>query len=407
MSAPDGGTAAARSDPRQGIGSLPLWVSLCAVAGAGCLLIPPARTLLVELGFRWAYILGVAALLSFGLTPVVMRAAFRLKVLDYPDARKMHASPTPLLGGLAVYVACGMSILANSILDAQVAAILAGAGLLVVIGFVDDLRTVPAAVKLAAQLVAAAAVIGSGVVITLFPRSLAGTGGNILLTIVWLLGITNAMNFFDGMDGLATGLSILTALFLAVVAVQTTQPFLGWVAAAVVGSCAGFLPYNFRPRRPAAIFLGDAGSTFLGFTLAALAVKGEWAESGVVDLAAPILIFWIFIFDMTYITGARIVTGRVRSFHDWIAYVGRDHLHHRLSTLLKSDRKSVLLIFLLSAAVGLAAVALRNARSVDALVLVLQAVVIAVIFSILEHANQGPRERRKEGERGTAGGASD
>lgn len=374
---------------REGIGGLPLWVGLCAVAGAAALLGPPIRDVWLGFGFRWAYILTGSALLSFGLTPVVMRTAFRLRVLDYPDARKVHASPTPLLGGIAVYVAFGMSILANSIFDAQLTAIVAAATLLVLVGILDDVRGVPAHMRLLAQLTAVGLVIGSGVIITLFPRSPGGTLGNVLLTVVWLLGITNAMNFFDGMDGLAAGLSIVTAIFLAVVAVQTYQPFLGWVAAAIVGSCVGFLPYNFRPRRPAAIFLGDAGSTFLGFTLAALAVKGEWAENNIVDIAAPVLIFWIFIFDMTYITAARIATGRVRSFHDWIAYVGRDHLHHRLAALLGSKRKSVLLIFLLSSVMGLAAVALRNARPLDAVVLVLQAAVIAVIFSILEHVGQG------------------
>jgi UDP-GlcNAc:undecaprenyl-phosphate GlcNAc-1-phosphate transferase len=375
-------------DAREGIGRFPLWASLCVVALAGWLLVPPIRTLWITAGARWAYILTVSALLGFGLTPVVMRLAQSWRVLDYPDARKVHAVPTPLMGGLAIYTAFGVSLLANSILDTQLVAIVGGATLLVLVGLLDDFRSLPAVVKLVAQLVAVAVVLNSGITIRLFSWPILGDFANGLLTIVWLLGITNAMNFFDGMDGLATGLGIVTALLLAAVAVQTYQPFLGWVAAAIVGSCAGFLPFNFRLRRPAAIFLGDAGSTFLGFTLAALAVKGDWADNSVVDLAAPVLIFWVFIFDMTHITAARILSGRVRSFHDWIAYVGRDHLHHRLAALLGSQRKAVLLIFLLALAVGLTAVALRNARTVDAILLVLQAVIIAVIVSVLEHMGQ-------------------
>jgi UDP-GlcNAc:undecaprenyl-phosphate GlcNAc-1-phosphate transferase len=378
----------APGDPRGGIAAFPLWGSLGVVLAAAGLLVPPIRSLWMDAGLRWAYVLTISALLAFGLTPVVMRAATALGVLDHPDARKIHAVPTPLMGGLAVYVAFAVSVLANSILDGQVVAILLGSTVLVVIGIVDDGRPLPAGLKLCAQLVAVVLVIGSGVILELLRWPLLGYAGNLLLTVVWLLGITNAMNFFDGMDGLATALSIVTALFLAVVAWQTFQPFLGWLAAAVVGSCLGFLPFNFRPRRAAAIFLGDAGSTFLGFTLAALAIKGEWAPNNIVDIAAPILIFWVFIFDMTYITVARVASGRVRSFHDWIQYVGRDHLHHRVAALLGSHRRAVLLILLLSSAMGLAAVALRNARTLDAILLVGQAVLLAAIFSVLEHAGQ-------------------
>jgi UDP-GlcNAc:undecaprenyl-phosphate GlcNAc-1-phosphate transferase len=153
-----------------------------------------------------------------------------------------------------------------------------------------------------------------------------------------------------------------------------------------VGSCLGFLPFNLRPHRPAAIFLGDAGSTFLGFVLAALAVKGEWAENSIIDAAAPVLIFWIFIFDMTHITVMRFVTGKVHSFREWIAYVGRDHLHHRLEALLSSRRETVFLIFSLSISMGLGAMALRNARTLEATLLIFQAAIIVVIVSILERA---------------------
>ncbi|MBI4841132.1 MAG: hypothetical protein HY803_08680, partial [candidate division NC10 bacterium] len=142
----------------------------------------------------------------------------------------------------------------------------------------------------------------------------------------------------------------------------------------------------FRPKRPAAIFLGDAGSTFLGFVLAALAVKGEWAPDNIIDIGAPVLIFWVFIFDMTHITLTRILTGKVRSFREWIAYTGRDHLHHRLEALLRSKRQTVLLIFLLSVSMGLAGMALRNARTLEAVLLTLQAAIVVVIVSILERA---------------------
>jgi UDP-GlcNAc:undecaprenyl-phosphate GlcNAc-1-phosphate transferase len=332
------------------------------------------------------YILIVSSLIAFGLTPLVIRLAHAFDVLDVPASRKVHSAPTPLLGGLAIYAAFITAILANSILDRQVGAILIGGSLLVVVGILDDILDVPAVIKLVAQLVAAAIVIGSGVAITLFPRFWFGNFLDAILTILWLLGITNAMNFFDGMDGLATGLSIVCAGFLGLFAYLSFQPFLGWFAAAIAGSCLGFLPFNFRRKGPALVFLGDAGSTFLGFTLAALAVKGDWAENNIIDIGAPVLIFWVFIYDMTYITVARILTGKVRSFRDWIAYVGRDHLHHRLASLLGSKRQAVFLVFLFAVCTGLAAIALAHASTMEAVILILQAVIIVVIFSILEHA---------------------
>lgn len=382
--------------PAEGdIARCPWWISVLVLGLAGTLLLPGVRTTWHNVyGARWAYILAVSCLISFGLTPIVIRLARFLKVLDLPATRKLHAEPTPLLGGLAIYMAFGVSILANSILDNQVVAIMVGASVLVVVGILDDVRSVPAGVKLLAQLIAVAVVINSGVVLTLFPQSVVSGAANAALTLVWLLGITNAMNFFDGMDGLATGLSIITAGFLGFFAALTFQPFMGWLAAAIVGGCLGFLPFNLRPKRPAAIFLGDAGSTFLGFVLAALAVKGEWAENNIIDIAAPVLIFWIFIFDMTHITVTRIVTGKVRSFQEWIAYVGRDHLHHRLEALLRSKRKALLLIFLLSMSMGLAAMALVKARTIEAMLLTLQATVIVVIVTILERAGNRLDRRR-------------
>jgi UDP-GlcNAc:undecaprenyl-phosphate GlcNAc-1-phosphate transferase len=365
----------------------PLWASVSLLALAAALLVYPALiTGRTVSGARWAYILVLSGMISFGLTPIVIRMAHATGILDMPASRKIHAAPTPLLGGVAVYVAFALPILANSILDAQVVAILLGATLLVLVGILDDIVEVPAAIKLLAQLVAVGIVIGSGVILTLFPWLWLGDLIDGLLTIIWLLGITNAMNFFDGMDGLATGLSIIVAGFLGLFAFLTSQPFLGWFAAAVVGSCLGFLPFNLRPRSSAAIFLGDAGSTFLGFVLAALAVKGEWAESSLVDIAAPVLIFWVFIYDMTHITVARLATGKVRSFRDWIAYAGRDHLHHRLDALLGSKRKAVVLVFAFSICMGLAAIVLVHARGFEAILLILQAVLIAGIFSVLEYA---------------------
>jgi len=375
----------------------PRWQRLLRILGClliAALLVPWVRSPWFGTGGRWLYILLLATALSYVLTPLVRHLAWRAEILDLPASRKVHAVPTPLLGGLAIHAPLCIALLANFVLDLETVAILAGGTLLVTVGLLDDRLGLPAGVKLAAQFAATAVVMAAGVTLTLFsPRSTLGLLANGGLTVLWIVGITNAMNFFDGMDGLATGLAILTAGFMGVVAFQTRQPYLGWLCIALVGACLGFLPYNLRPGRPASIFLGDTGSPFLGFTLAAVAVKGEWAENNLMDVAAPVLIFWVFIFDMVHITVARIATGRVRTFREWIDYTGRDHLHHRLAALLGSQRLAVFLIFLLTSVMGLAAIALKEARLVDALVLLLQALLVVVFVTVLEF--QGNRRGRE------------
>ncbi len=384
-------------------GPAPLWerlLRLLALLLATALLLPWVRSPWFEVGGRWLYILVLATAVAYLLTPVVRSLAWRAEILDRPAGRKLHAVPTPLLGGIAIHAAFCLALLANFILDRETVAILAGGTLLVVVGILDDRYDLPAPAKLAAQLAATAVVIGAGVTLTLFPQRSLGVVANLALTVMWIVGITNAMNFFDGMDGLATTLAILTAGFMGIVAFQTQQSFLGWLCIALVGACLGFLPYNLRPGRPASIFLGDTGSPFLGFTLAAVAVKGEWAASNFIDVAAPVLIFWVYIFDMVHITVARIATGKVHSFREWIDYTGRDHLHHRLAALMGSQRLALLLILLLSSVMGLAAIALKNARLLDAVVLLVQAVVVAVVVTMLEF--QGNR-RAQETDRSDEG----
>jgi len=368
-------------------------VSLTTTLGAAFLLLPPVQTRFYTVGFRWLYLLLVSYLVATTMTPLIRRLAVRVGAVDHPSSRKIHESTTPLLGGVAVYLAFLIAILANTaglaaplVLNEGMLGVLAGGTLLLLVGVRDDIRHVPATAKLVVQLLAATIVIWAGKLLTFFPHGLWGDTLNVLLTVLWIVGITNAFNFFDGMDGLATGLAIITAFFLGVVAFQTNQPTLGWVAVALVGAGLGFLPYNFRPKASATIFLGDAGSTFLGFTLACLAVKGNWADQNpIVSVSTPILIFGILIYDMVHTTVQRIYLGKVRTVKGYLEYVGKDHMHHRLERVLGSRTETVFIIFLLSIALGLAGVVLRNARTVDALFLLLQATIIVVVVSILEH----------------------
>jgi len=351
------------------------------------LLMPQSRNTFNEMVGRWAYVFSVSFALSFCLTPLVRWLAHKLGILDRPDARKNHQEATPLLGGVAVFCAFLAAIMINGIYSRKLEAILIAAGLLFVIGVVDDFKSIPAGVKLVGQILCAALVISFGIILHVIPDYMGTFSqvGNVALTLFWLIGITNAMNFFDGMDGMAAGLGVIISFFMGVVAFQTYQPFLGWVSVAMMGSCIGFLPYNFLKKGRATIFLGDAGSTVVGFILASVAVYGEWAEGNpVVALASPLLIFWVLIFDMVHITVDRILTGKVGNFRQWIDYVGKDHLHHRLAVVLGGQKRSVFFIYLMSICLGTSAVVLRNARSVDAFLLLVQAIVLVVLITILE-----------------------
>lgn len=347
---------------------------------------PYGKNFFFEGGFRWLYILLFSTSLSFFLTPVMRLIAQRFKILDVPAERKIHTEPTPLLGGVAIYTGVFVAFISNQVMDNQIIAILTCGTVLVLIGLINDKREIPAKVRLLIQIAVTAIIINSGIIITLFPReSLLGFTINILLTVLWVVGITNSMNFFDGMDGLATGLSIITAFFIAAIAFMGEQPILGWMAVAVLGGSLGFLPYNFRAKGPATIFLGESGSTFLGFILSALAIKGEWSENNpLVSLTAPLLIFSIFIYDTIYITVARIIDGKVRNIREWIDYVGKDHLHHRMDALLQGKKKAVILIYFLAIALGLTALLIKRATTEAALFLLLQVVIILGVITILE-----------------------
>jgi UDP-GlcNAc:undecaprenyl-phosphate GlcNAc-1-phosphate transferase len=365
------------------------------------LFMPVVRELFVLEGRRWLYILLVSFTATLALTPVMIWLGHRWGLVDEPAERRIHRDSTPRTGGLGVYLGFVGAVLVNSILADWMVAILIAGTLLLAVGIWDDARELPAWVKLLAQLVGAAIVIYSGKMLTLFPDGPVGDALNVLLTFLWIIGITNAFNFFDGMDGLAPGLAILIAFFMGVVAFDTQQPGLGWLAVAMLGACLGFFPYNFRLKGEAFIFLGDAGSTFLGFTLACLAVKGNWADNNpIVSFSNPILIFGVLIYDMIHITAERIATGKVSSVKGWIDYVGKDHLHHRLERALQSRRASVGMIFSLTICLGLAAIVLRKADTTEAVLLLIQATLIVVVITILEH-------RGRPGYRGRASRATD
>ena len=353
------------------------------------LLVPSIRLFFATAGYRWAYILGLSFGICFSVIPLLRGIAFKWGILDEPGPRKIHKKPTPLLGGGGVFFAFVLGILINGIYSVELIIILLASAMIFIVGIIDDIREIPASIKLLIQLLAAGLVISFGITVTVIPLSfgLLGKAGNIVLSFLWIIGITNAMNFLDGMDGAAAGVGAIISFFLGILAFLTDQPFLGWISLSMMGGCLGFLPYNFKMKEKASIFLGDAGSTFIGFVLATLAVYGDWwvqDNNPIVSFASPLLIFWILIVDMIDITAHRILSKKVVNFRDWIEYVGNDHIHHRLFLILRGKKKTVLFIYLYAITLSLSALILRQANTVDAVLLLIQAVCIVVLSTILE-----------------------
>lgn len=354
------------------------------------LFLPGVRERFAVAGLGWAYLAALAAAVAFVTVPLVRRIAFAVGALDAPAARKVHLVPTPLLGGAAVYIAFAVTVLFNFNFSRGLKGVAVGATIMVALGLLDDLRDLPALVKLLGQVAGVAAAIAYGVVLHVVPAWLpAAPVLNIALTLLWFLTVTNAMQFLDGMDGLAGGLGVIAGVFFSVTALQTSQPYLFFLSAPLVGGCLGFLPYNFRPGG-ARIFLGDSGASFIGFTLAGLAVMGEWADDDpLVALLTPALILAVPLFDIAFVGIVRVVTGKVHSVREWLAYTGKDHIHHRFEALGLTKAQSVFLIYFVAGTLGLSALLLKQTTARDATVILIQAACVLALIAILEGVGRG------------------
>jgi UDP-GlcNAc:undecaprenyl-phosphate GlcNAc-1-phosphate transferase len=342
------------------------------------LLLPQVKSFYFNVGLRWFYVLVFSFVSAYFITPFCRYLALKLRILDNPNWRKIHDQPTPLFGGVAVYLAFCASLILNGIFLPGMTPLLLGSTMIFVTGLIDDVRPLPAFLKFVLQILISLFVILWGDLhLTFFSGTPWEPLVNIPLTLLWLVGLTNAMNFFDGVDGLAASMSIISAGFLGIIAFNTGQPALGWFAVGVAGACAGFMPYNFRVGKSALLFLGDGGSTFLGFTLAGLAVLGRWSStSHFVSLTAPVLIFGVLIFDMVYVNLSRLKNHQARTFMQLLTCVNKDHLHHRLLFFGFARKEVVLIISTLSACFGVSALIIMDRKPVEAILGLFQALLI-------------------------------
>src|SRR5712692_8773276 len=335
----------------------------------------------------------IALVASLLFTVPVRALALRVGMVDRPGPRKVHLTPVPLLGGVAIYAGFVLAILLT--LDgagrAQITGILAGATLVAVVGFLDDRGLLHHQIKLfGAMPVAAVIVLLTGTRAQLFQIMLGGRAGVILdvvLTLFWVVGITAAFSILDHMDGLCAGVAGVAALFFAILACLAGQRLVSILAAAALGSAIGFLRWNFKPAK---IFMGDGGAMFLGFLMATLGLKLRLEHANPLSSwLAPVLILGVTIFDTTLVTISRSRRGLLP-----FAAPGKDHAAHRLSNLGLGHRGAVLALYLLGAIGGRAGalVSYLSAR----LALLVGAVALGIIFAGVVYLERAPYERQTD-----------
>jgi len=294
----------------------------------------------------------VAFALAVVLTPLVGALARRLGFVAKPKTDRWHKKPTAMLGGLSIWLAVIITYLLFLPHNPQTWVIVTFSTFLFFVGLIDDVIHTKPYQKLIGQIIGAAAVVNYGLALP-WTRS---ASMNVVITIFWLIGITNAINLLDNMDGLATGIAAIASGFLTVNFITTGQPLAAVMMGVFTGSLLGFLVYN---SHPASIFMGDCGSMFIGFFLASASLvnlAGGRSRSFLPVLAVPILVLFIPIFDTTFVTILRKLSGRAAS------HGGRDHTSHRLVALGMSERRAVLMLYALAAVSGFLAIGVRALR---------------------------------------------
>jgi UDP-GlcNAc:undecaprenyl-phosphate GlcNAc-1-phosphate transferase len=306
------------------------------------------------------------------LTPLTKYVAHRTGMVAKPRADRWHSKPTALLGGVPIFAGFAIALLMSSQYSAKVSGLLLGSGLIFLLGLLDDFFNLSPMRKLIGILAASGVVIASGQALPWFNNSaLLDTA----VTIFWLVGISNAMNLLDNMDGLAPGIALIATLFIAIAfSIDGNLPMLA-LALTLAGAVAGFLIYNFPP---ASIFMGDSGSLFLGFFLGSLALFNEYGRSRnlITVMAGPILPFLMPIFDTTFVTVSRVFSGRK------VSQGGRDHTSHRLARVAGSERNAVLILYAVAILSGLISVVVRLQQFSAAIALIPILCLVLIFFGI-------------------------
>lgn len=315
-----------------------------------------------------------AAVLSFVFTPLVRKLSVKFGFVDVPkDDRRMHNRPIPTVGGLAIFGAFLIICLWMSNISRELLGMLGGALVIVVVGLIDDKYDLNATLRFLVQILAAAIPVSQGCVIQYISNPIGQSGTylnlgvlGIPLTIFWIVALTNAVNFIDGLDGLSVGVCSISGLFMLVIALAMGQIEEAIIIGALLGACLGFLPYNLNPAK---IFMGDTGATFLGFVLGCMSVSGLFKLYAVISFAVPLLVLGVPLFDISFAFFRRL-WNHVSPMHS-----DRSHIHHRLIDYGLNQRQSVLLLYVIAAVMGVLAV-LVSTSGVRKAIMVLVAVIL-------------------------------
>jgi UDP-GlcNAc:undecaprenyl-phosphate GlcNAc-1-phosphate transferase len=322
----------------------------------------------------------VSTLISIITTPVIKRFAIKIKAIDVPrDERRMHKKPIPLLGGLAIYISFMITlVLKLGALKSSELGIIIGATIIVIGGTIDDIVELKPIWKLVFQITAAICLIVSGVSIQVLTNPFNNINGFINIqwfsfpfTLFWIVGITNALNFIDGLDGLAAGVALISTITIFVIALIHGRTEAAILTSILGGAILGFLPYNFNP---ASIFMGDTGAQLLGFLLAAISMVGTIKSATAFAISVPILALGLPIYDTLFAMIRRKVNGKPISQGD------RGHLHHRLIDLGLSQRQAVIIMYLISAVLGGIAIIAMQVSTVRSYFL-MTAVITIIVFA--------------------------
>lgn len=322
----------------------------------------------------------ISLIISILITPFIKFMAVRLNYLDHPNGKKVHAHSTPLLGGLAIFLSFVISIIFTLPIEKEIIAIFLGSLVLIIIGLIDDKFGMMPTTKLFGQLIAALTIVKFGGIKAEF---ISNYYLSIIFTCFWVIGITNAVNLLDNMNGLSSGLVAIASIFFAVIAFLQNNIMAASMSLALCGACLGFLRYNF-PN--ASIFMGDVGSLFIGFCVACIAMLTSWqgGKFNLVSLVTPIIILAYPIFDTALVSILRVKEKRS------IFQGGRDHSSHRISVVGFKRKNTVIVIYLITAGLGVLALILRKLEFFYQLALiVLLLIAIAALGILLSRVNVG------------------
>ncbi len=343
----------------------------------------------------YIFVFITALAVTGALVPFAKNSAFLFNAIDKPSARKVHTGPMPRCGGIALVGGFLSAVLLGLVLAflfgrahinySGVLGVIAGAVVIFLVGLVDDIKGISPSKKLILQIAAALIPVALGVSIQFV--SIPFTGVLLLgmfsvpMTVLWIVGATNALNFIDGLDGLASGVSAIAATTLFIVALKMHQPGAAIVLAGVAGAAVGFLRYNFHP---ASIFLGDSGSLFLGYILAAASIIGVLKSTIIFALLIPVFILGVPIFDT-----ASVIMRRVRDGHP-IFYADRRHLHHRLLDRGFSHKQVVVSIYFACILLSIATFALTFLSPFQATIVLIVTFImsVALIRSIKKYVKK-------------------